>query len=371
VESATLAELEADPHAFLARLRETEPVAWVPALNAWLVTRRDLALQAMRDDESFTVDDPRFSTGKVVGRSMLTSDGAEHERQRAPFARPWRRDAIRANFTELVEGEVERLIDAIERDRSAEIRRALAGPLAARMMAHALGLENVGIATLLGWYDAIVDATSGLAAGRPIPEAGRSAAAELRARTQGVLSGEAAGGLTPEEVSSNAAVLLFGGIETTEGMISNALLHLLSNPDQLALVREDAGLLPAAIEESLRLEPAAASIDRYATRDVELGGASIAQGDLVTISLAAANRDPATFPDPDRFDVQRENVARQIAFAGGPHVCLGMHLARLEAHTVLARLLERLPNLRLDPERRSAPRGLVFRKPPELHVLWD
>jgi cytochrome P450 len=153
-------------------------------------------------------------------------------------------------------------------------------------------------------------------------------------------------------------------------MICNALLHLLSNPDQLELVKSEPGLLPTAIEESLRLEPAAASIDRYATRDVELGAARIRKGDLVTISLAAANRDPATFADPDCFDLRRENVGRQLAFAGGPHVCLGMHLARLEAQIAIAELLGRLPGLRLDPERASAPRGLVFRKPPELNVLW-
>jgi cytochrome P450 len=370
VAEATLAELEADPHPLLAELRTREPVAWVPALNAWLVTRRDLALQAMRDPESFTVDDPRFSTGQVVGRSMLTTDGAEHERQRAPFARQWRRDAILSGYTALVEDEAGRLIDAIANRGSAEIRRALAGPLAARVMAHALGLQDVEIDTLLGWYDAIADATSGLSAGRPVPEAGRRAAAELRSRTEQVLGGGDAGGLAPAEVSSNAAVLLFGGIETTEGMICNALLHLLSNPDQLELVKSEPGLLPTAIEESLRLEPAAASIDRYATRDVELGAARIRKGDLVTISLAAANRDPATFADPDRFDLRRENVGRQLAFAGGPHVCLGMHLARLEAQIAIAELLGRLPGLRLDPERASAPRGLVFRKPPELNVLW-
>jgi cytochrome P450 len=220
----------------------------------------------------------------------------------------------------------------------------------------------------LRWYDAIVDATSGLSAGRPVPVAGRVAAGELRSRTERVVSG---GGLAPAEVSSNAAVLLFGGIETTEGMICNALLHLLSHEDQLVLVREDRSLLANAVEESLRLEPSAASIDRYATRDVELGGATIGEGDLVTVSLAAANRDPDTFPDPDRFDVRRENAGRHLAFAGGPHVCIGMHLARLEARTAVGRLLDRLPGLRLDPERPAAPRGLVFRKPPELHVLWD
>ena len=89
------------------------------------------------------------------------------------------------------------------------------------------------------------------------------------------------------------------------------------------------------------------------------------------ISITAANRDPATFPDPDRFDPGATNARRHLAFAGGPHVCVGMHLARLEAHTALALLLERLPRLRLDPARPPEIRGLVFRKPPELRVLWS
>jgi cytochrome P450 len=112
-------------------------------------------------------------------------------------------------------------------------------------------------------------------------------------------------------------------------------------------------------------------IDRYATRDVQLGDAPIGKRELVTISIAGANRDPDVFPDPDRFDVRRENARHQLAFAAGPHVCIGMHLARLEAHTALGRLLDRLPGLRLDPAHPSAPRGLIFRKPPTLHVVWD
>ena len=163
---------------------------------------------------------------------------------------------------------------------------------------------------------------------------------------------------------------MFGGIETTEGMITNAILHLLAHPEQHALVEADRGLLPNAVEESLRLEPAAAVIDRYATSDVRLGHASIDQGELVTISIAGANRDPDFFPDPERFDVRRENARRQVAFAAGPHVCIGMHLARLEAHTAIGRLLDRLPGLRLDPANPAAPRGLVFLKPPALHVFW-
>jgi cytochrome P450 len=379
--AATLEELERDPHPRLARLREREPVSWLPALGGWLVTRRDLALRAMRDSASFTVADPRFSTGQVVGPSMLTLDGPEHDRHRDPFARPFRLDAVRARFTAFAEAETERLIDALEPDGQAELRRGLAGPLAARVAVRALGLEGTDTATVLGWYDAIVDAVTGVAAGNPVTPAGREAFGALRSSVEPMLDREPssslvaaaasqAGGLTRAEVVSNAAVLLFGAIETTEGMIANAILHLLANPEQRALVERDPALLQNAVEESLRLEPAAAVVDRYATGDVRLGDASIRQGELVTISIAGANRDPSFFPNPDRYDVRRENARHQLAFAAGPHVCIGMHLARLEAQIAIGRLLARLPRLRLDPAHPTAPRGLVFRKPPTLHVMW-
>jgi cytochrome P450 len=112
-------------------------------------------------------------------------------------------------------------------------------------------------------------------------------------------------------------------------------------------------------------------LDRYATRDTELGGAPISKGDLVTLSLAGANRDPEVFPDPDRFDPGRTNLNLQVAFAHGPHVCLGMHLARLETRVALDRALRRLPGLRLDPVHPGRVRGLVFRKPTAVNVLWD
>jgi cytochrome P450 len=379
--AASLEELELDPHPLLARLREREPVSWLPALGGWLVTRRDFALKAMRDSATFTVDDPRFSTGQVVGPSMLTLDGAEHGRHRDPFAPPFRLDAVQERFTALVEAEVERLIDAIEPNGRAELRRGVAGPLAATVAAHALGLEGTDTTTILGWYDAIVEAVTGVASGKPVTRAGREAFAELRSSLDPTLdrdhrlslvaaAASQAGGLTRAEVVSNAAVLMFGGIETTEGMIANAILHLLAHPEQRALVDGDRGLLANAVEESLRLEPAAAVIDRYATGDVRLGDASSGRGELVTISIAGANRDPDAFPEPDRFDARRENARHQIAFAAGPHVCIGMHLARLEAHTAIGRLLDRLPRLRLDPAHPAAPRGLVFRKPPALHAVW-
>jgi cytochrome P450 len=367
---ATLEELDRDPHPLHARLREAEPVSWLPALGGWLVTSRELALQAMRDAETFTVDDPRFSTGQVVGPSMLTLDGDEHARHRGPFARPFRLDAVRERFTDAVAEETERLLDGLEPAGRGELRRGLAGPLAARIVTVALGLPDEDTGAVLGWYDRIVAAVTEVTEGKPVPASGREAFAALSASVEPAFKGDA-GDLSRDEIVSNLAVLMFGGIETTEGMIVNALLHLLVNPEERAAVESDRSLLPNAIEESLRLEPAAAVIDRYATRDVELGGAPIGRGELVRLSIAGANRDPAVFRDPDRFDVRRENARLQIAFAHGPHVCLGMHLARLEAHSAVGRVLDRLPGLRLDPEQPTpVARGLVFRKPPALQVVW-
>nr|AIL50160.1 putative cytochrome P450 [Streptomyces aureus] len=377
--ATTLAELARDPHPRLALLRAQEPVSWLPELNGWLVTRRDLALGVMRDAETFTVDDPRFSTAQVVGPSMLSLDGDQHARHREPFTAPFRPREVREGFASFIERETGRLITALEPAGAVELRRAFAGPLAVAVVTEALGLVGTTAATVLAWYDSIVGAVSDITAGHEAGPAGPAAYAQLRAAVEATVAdrgaasllGSAAGRLTVPEVASNAAVLMFGGIETTEAMITNALLHLLQRPDQLALVRADFRLLDGAIEESLRLEPGAAVVDRYATRDTVLGPATIRRGDLVTVSLTGANRDPAVFPDPDRFDVRRENARLQLAFAHGPHYCLAAHLARLETRIALQRLLERLPALRLDPDRPAAAHGLVFRKPPTLHVLWD
>ncbi|HEY1479740.1 MAG TPA: cytochrome P450 [Gaiellales bacterium] len=378
--AVTVDELEDDPHAALARLRAHEPVSFVPALGAWLVTRRDLALAVMRDDESFTVDDPRFSTGQVVGPSMLSRDGSEHARHRSPFALPFRLAATRERLGEAVEDEARRLVDTIAATGRGDLRLDLAAPLAARVMLVALGLESVSEQVVLSWYAQIVSAVSGINIGHEPPAASARAVEQLAAEIIAAAGSDApasllrdaglhAADVSPEEIASNAAVLLFGGIETTEGQIAMLLLDLLSHPAELELALHRPELRANAIEESLRREPAAASVDRYATREIELGGVVIAAGDLVTVSLTAANRDPATFADPDRFDIQRANAKLHLAFAQGPHVCLGMHLARLEMRAALDASLDRLPGLRLDPDRPARVRGLVFRKPDSVPVL--
>lgn len=386
-EAVTLGGLDTDPHPVLARLRADTPACWIPALGAWLVTGYDLAVAVLRDARTFTVDDPRFSTAKVVGPSMLSLDGAPHARHRAPFTRPFRSEEIHARLEAFTQAEADRLVAAIRPLGAAELRRTVAGPLAVTVMAEALGLGQTDPGQILAWYDGIVAAVQaeaatvsavGATSGGEVAAAGTTAFAELAASLRQVIAApppssllaDVAGALTADEAISNAGVLLFGGIETTEGMIANAMLHLLSAPGELNLVRADRELVAAAVEESLRLEPAAAVVDRYATRDVQLGAARIRAGDQVTVSIAGANRDPATFADPDRFDVRRAHAAKHLAFAHGPHFCLGAHLARLEARVAVATLLDRLPRLRLDDRHPAATRGLVFRKPTQLQARW-
>ena len=358
----TIAELTADPHPVLARLRATEPVSWVPVLDGWLVTGYSLAQQVMRDSATFTVDDPRFSTATVVGPSMLSLDGPEHTRHRDPFVPPFRPAPVRDRFADLVTKTVARLLDELAPAGHAELRADFAGPLAVEVMASALGLSEVDVPAVRSWYAALVESVSEVTAGRPPTQAGAAAFRTLRERIDLHVDG-----LTTDEVVANAAVLMFGGIDTTESMIANLVLHLLERPAVLAEVRADRSLLADAIEESLRLEPAASVVDRYATRDVTFESAYIASGDLVRVSIAGANRDPAVFTDPDAFDLRRPNARANLAFALGPHFCLGARLARAEAEIAVNGLLDRFPALRLASP--VAPEGLVFRKPPTLPVL--
>jgi cytochrome P450 len=375
--AVTLAELDGNPHAVLARLRATEPVTWLPVVDAWLVTSYALVTEVMRDPVTYTVDDPRFSTGVVVGPSMLSLDGPEHARHRAPFVAPFLRSAVATRLESVVRSEVDHLLTALRPAGKAELRTSLAAPLSVAAMSHALGLDATPAAALR-WYAAIVGDVSALSAGQPAPGRGREAIRELRAAVdeagsrEGTVVAGALAELGPDEVASNVAVLLFGGIETTEATIATVFAHLVERPDELARVREDPSLASAACEESLRLEPAATVLDRYTTCAVELAGARIGEGELLRLSLAAANRDPAVFCEPDRYDLDRTDGRRHVTFAQGPHVCIGLHLARLEAELALTRALEVLPGLRGDPARPwPEVRGLVFRKPSRVDVVWN
>jgi cytochrome P450 len=370
----TLDELDADLHGVIARLRTAAPVAWVPALGGWLVTRRDLVVAMMRDAETFTVDDPRFSTGRVVGPSMLSLDGPDHARHRDPFADAFTPPIVREVFAGMVAAEAARIVGDLDGRGRAELRRELAGPLAVHVVVRALGLEEVEASEVLDWYDGIVAAVARASTGREIdgarlPEMDLLAAhIEASIGAGSNLMAEAARVLSVDEVVSNAAVIMFGGIETGEGTTANAFGHFLSHPGVWSRLADDRSLIGNAVEESIRLEPAVVQVDRYATRDVDVGGAKIRKGDFVMLSIAGANRDPAVFADPDRFDIHRANARSHVTFAHGPHACIGIHLAKFETRAAITAALDRWPDLHLRAP--VEPRGLVFRKPHRVDAAW-
>jgi cytochrome P450 len=234
--NVTLTELENDIHPVLHKLRAAEPVSWLPAITCWLVTDRELCVEVMRDAKTYTVDHPGFSTGQVVGPSMLSLDGAEHLHHRTPFEKPFRKREVENRFREAVSRYVDELIDGFVADEQAELRRDFCGPIAVKTMIEALGMDETPVKAVLGWYDTIVEAVTQVTAGKTVSSGGREAFALLKTNLlpslkrdpqSSLLAAAAgmAGGLTDDQIVSNAAVLLFGGIETTEGMIANALYH--------------------------------------------------------------------------------------------------------------------------------------------------
>ena len=263
--SITIEELATNPHPVLAKLRKREPVSWIPVFNGWMVTRRDLCIAVMRDAERFTVDDPRFSTGQVIGPSMLSLDGIEHKRHREPFVDPFRSAEVRVRFSDWARSRAQQLVSEIAPLGSADLRTSIAAPLSVEVTNHPLDLIGVGVAELLGWYEEIVAAVDAVTAGGAVPEAGKVAFESLRSAVAANLqnsplleSVHAAGTLSEDEIVSNVAVLLFGGIVTSESTTATVFQYLLGNLDALRDVRTDRALVANAVEEAMRLEPAAA-----------------------------------------------------------------------------------------------------------------
>jgi cytochrome P450 len=276
---------------------------------------------------------------------------------------------------------VSELIGAFAGDGHADLVPQLTFPFPVRVMARILGLPEADwprflrlstdlIAVMRNWDRAV-------AAGQELRGYFGEIIADRRRHTRDdlvsqLIEAEVDGHrLGDEEIYPFLLLLLPAGAETTYRSSSNLLFGLLSDPRQLDAVRADRDLVPQAIEEALRWETPALTVARTATQDVELGGVRIPAGALVAVSLGAANRDPAVYPDPDAFDIFRENK-RHMSFGDGPHTCLGMHLARLEMRVLLTAVLDRLPGLRLDPGAEDLHiHGLLFRSPPNLPVRFD
>jgi cytochrome P450 len=184
---------------------------------------------------------------------------------------------------------------------------------------------------------------------------------------------EVDGDYLPDEVLiSFLRQLINAGGDTTFRGTSALLTALLTHPDQLDAVRADRSLISQAIDEALRWEVPPTSTFRYVIQDTEIDGVKIPKGTFINLVLASANRDPRKFSNPDKFDIFRERKHRHVAFASGPHLCIGQHLAKMEMTRALNQLFDRLPNLRLDPDM-PPPQliGHILRSPEHIWVKFD
>ncbi len=397
--------LLADPYPFYHRLRAEDPVHWDESLGIWAVTRYASVVAALRDPR---ISSRRFDgatnelwdperlppeareSARTVYRAFtllsLMKDPPEHTRLRRGHTSalvPRRVEEMRPR----IQRPVEEIIDRAQPSGRMEVIAELAYPLPAAVIAELLGVPAEDRDRFKAWSDdfaTVFDADPN----RPEREAQavRGVAALLayvgdlveRRKTeprddltQALIEAMASDDEESKAgVVANLAGLVFAGHETTTNLIGNGLLALLRHPEQLRRVRDDASLVPAAVEELLRYDCPVQWIARRAKEDLEIEGRRIGAGQMIGLFLGAANRDPAQFAEPDRLDVGRSEN-RHVAFGHGIHFCLGAALARLEGQVVVETVLRRLPDLRLATETQQWRDNVSMRGLKALPVIFD
>jgi cytochrome P450 len=345
------------------------------------VLTHDAAAAVLKDGETFSSQHYSAMMGQVMGHSILEMDEPEHHRYRGLVQQAFTRRAMERWEAELVGPIVNRHIDAFATRGRADLVKELTFPFPVNVIAGMLGLPAEDLPRFHRWAVELISVTfdydRGIRASQLLRDYFATILAQRRqAPADDVISVLAEAELdgqrlTDEDIFAFLRLLLPAGAETTYRSSSNLFFGLLSDPGQLDAVRDDRALVPQAIEEGLRWEPPLTGIMRMARRDVELDGVLIPAGSLVSIGLGSANHDEARYPDPERFDIRRA-PQQHLAFAFGPHMCLGIHLARMETTVVLNAVLDRLPGVRLDPEAEDVHiEGRGFRAPRELPVLFD
>ena len=384
-----LSELAEDPYPHYRQLQEHEPISWVGDTQQWFVTRRQDVLDVLYDTETYTVASPQSLLRDTLGEMMLSLDGAEHRRQRAPFAEAYQPRRLRRLHTEDLHGLVDSLVAPLAARGQGELMSEFCDPLAIISVTQVLGLPLADLEQILAWYDDIAPALANFKRDAAIRARGQAAVAAFGAEIRAHLRRLAAAPddsalsaiahhprhhLEEDAIVANTILTIFGGRETTAAMLGNTIGALLQHPEQLAALRADAALLPNALEESLRWDAPVQTATRHVTRPTTLLGVDLEPGEVVQCILAAANRDPAHFPEPERFDIRRPRAADHLSFAIGPHYCLGAPLARLEGQIGLQALFAALPDLRLRDDAEAAglarPYGHEFRGPRALHGCW-
>lgn len=364
-----------DPYPTYRALRETSPVSWSPLLDSWVLTRYadvDAVLMDPRSSANRRNAKNRFvemmeQQAEQMGpfsraQTMLTSDPPEHTRLRRLVSKAFTPRAVE-NLRPRIQSIVDHLLDEIDKKGETDAVMDLAYPLPVIVIAEMLGVPPDDRDRFKHWSDTIVATLGGPFVAPEALERARVAIEELAEymshviadRRQnpredlisGLVAAEEQGQvLSEEEIFATAILLLVAGNETTTHLISGGTVALLRNPDQLALLRDDLALLPGAVEELLRYSGPVQSTGRVITEPVEFGGQRMEEGQMAICILAAANRDPDKFPDPERLDLKR-NASDHVGLGDGIHFCLGAPLARAEAQIAIGGLVQRFPKLRL------------------------
>jgi cytochrome P450 len=380
-------DLEGDPYPIYKRLRDEEPVSWVESVGLWLVTRRDDIVYVDKTPELFTAETDPSTLNRTFGKNLLASEGAYHQRIRS-IIYPWFRVGAIGNFPDEVIAPIANdLIDAFADRGEADLVSEFAEPMSARTLKRALGLDFVDEDTLRRWFVELATGAANFEGDTEKQAIADKASAEVNDALAPVLErldrepndtllssmlhtevdGER---LTREEIQSNVKVMIVGGLQATTDLIALGLWALLSHPDQAAQVFADHSLIDKSVEEGARWHSPVGTSTRQATRDVELAGVKLEQGALIAAVLASGNRDERNWTDPERYDIHRREGSH-LAFATGPHLCLGARLGRYEARTGFRVLFERLRDLRLNEERPIEISGWEFRSPHHLHVRFE
>ena len=374
------------PYPVWARARAECPVfrtdgqAYDPR-PSYHVTRHEDAERVLRDQKTFSSSINADGIGQYMGELILAMNGDEHKQYRALVSHAFRASSLARWDRELVGPTIHRLLDAIAPAGRADLVRDVTSRYPVQVICAIVGVPVEDHAQFVRWAEDITIGPLHPARGRAASDAMRAylepIVADRRAHGQGdllseLVTAEVDGArLTDEKLYGFLRLLLPAGAETTYRVMGNALAALLAHPDELERVRADRGLVPAVIEETLRWETSVTMVSRITTTDTEVGGCPIPAGSPVSVLTGSANHDEERYDDPEAWRLDREPQSH-LAFGWGPHLCLGMHLARLELGVGLNAVLDRLPGLRLDDEA-PAPviQGLAFRGPDALPVLFE
>ncbi len=341
----------------------------------------DEAVQVLRDNETFSSTVYEGIMGAVMGRTILQMDEPEHRLHRALVSPTFRSKVLEQWEGDLVQRVVDELIDGFADRGEADLVQEVTFNFPVQVIAQILGLPRSDFPTFQRWAIEITSVASnwerGVAASAALRDYFADVLVERRRRPaqdliSDLLVAEVDGRkLGDEEIYSFLRLLLPAGVETTYRASGNLLYGLLTNPDQLRAVRDDRALLVDAFEETIRWEPPVTVILRRATRDTELAGVQIEEGADVALLLGSANRDERKYENPEKFDIFRAS-RQSVGFGFGVHVCLGMHLARMETRVAMNTLFDRLPDLRLAaaPDQDLHIKGMAFRSPIALPVAF-